>query len=709
MGAFYTQEDITEFISKNCVIPALLDGILQEDNAFHYENYAAQLLKSNPEKYLYDSVKYGYSPDWQNSIPQSIYNDTSKWNVSSTPSLGIPRETWRDTITRFKKCDKLLSSLSSSTLNSVSDLITLNIDIRQFALDVIQTADANLLKKIYHKLVRLRVLDPACGSGAFLFATMNVLEPLYEACFARMRTLNGEDNHLFSDELLDVDKWSKGNEEFYICLRIALDNIYGVDIMPEAIETAKLRLFLRIVSTLSVNPYADNLGLDPLPDIDFNLVSGNSLTGSSSANDVFSVEKDLALLTKSVAEYKSAQFERSRREALGSEKKTYIKKYQDLDRLINTQLNSDSASYSWIDGNAPLNWPVRFYEIMNQGGFDSVIGNPPYVENNKVNYSVDAFSTSSCGNLYTCMMERGFSLLKEDGYLGMIVQLPIVCTDRMVPAQNILLNRNTWLFNFDDRPGKLFENIQHIRATIVISKEGESNVYCSRYNRWHTESRPYLFNSLEVVPYCNTIEYPSIPKIGDEISKSIIAKIAGREKIEDMFERRTEFPMYYHNAPLYFTRGTNFLPYFKNEAGDSISSSVKAFYFKDAPTRDVCCCVLNSSLFYMWYVYYSDCRHLTKREIGSFPLGYNTMSKGNIGKLTSLCKELMEDLNAHKIRKITNGNRNGFNEYDEFKPKASKPIMDKIDRVLANHFGFDDKEIDYIINYDVKFRMGEDD
>ena len=66
-------------------------------------------------------------------------------------------------------------------------------------------------------------------------------------------------------------------------------------------------------------------------------------------------------------------------------------------------------------------------------------------------------------------IERSFDLSK--GPVGMIVQLPLVCTDRMISAQSLFKtqNRKSWFANFDDRPGKLFDDLQHIRATIFLS------------------------------------------------------------------------------------------------------------------------------------------------------------------------------------------------------------------------------------------------
>ena len=62
-----------------------------------------------------------------------------------------------------------------------------------------------------------------------------------------------------------------------------------------------------------------------------------------------------------------------------------------------------------------------------------------------------------------------------------------------------------------------------------------------------------------------------------------------------------------------------------------------------------------------------------------------------------------------KSRKNTTYRTTGRNViYDEYYPKLSKPIIDEIDKVLAKHYGFTDEELDFIINYDIKYRMGDE-
>ena len=119
----------------------------------------------------------------------------------------------------------------------------------------------------------------------------------------------------------------------------------------------------------------------------------------------------------------------------------------------------------------------------------------------KEQYTVIEYKTEKCGNLYPMTIERSIDLNK--GLVGMIVQLPLVCTDRMIPAQSLFKTRHrkSWFANFDDRPGKLFDDLQHIRATIFLSKKEKNldtaELYATQYKRWFTEARSTLFENID--------------------------------------------------------------------------------------------------------------------------------------------------------------------------------------------------------------------
>lgn len=119
-------------------------------------------------------------------------------------------------------------------------------------------------------LSNLSLLDPACGSGAFLVAAMKTLINVYAAILGRIEFLGDK----------KLKEWKGKIEQehpsinYYIKKQIITNNLYGVDIMEEATEIAKLRLFLALVASAQT---VDQL--EPLPNIDFNIMSGNSLIG----------------------------------------------------------------------------------------------------------------------------------------------------------------------------------------------------------------------------------------------------------------------------------------------------------------------------------------------------------------------------------------------------------------------------------------------
>ena len=116
--------------------------------------------------------------------------------------------------------------------------------------------------------------------------------------------------------------------------------------------------------------------------------------------------------------------------------------------------------------------------------------------------------------------------------------------------------------------------------------------------------------------------------------------------------------------------------------------------------------ILSSSLFYWFWRVSSNCRHLTNREIESFPLTDNI--EFNLVRLNSLCDIYEESLERNKKRTITQNKNTGEIIQDFYFCKLSKHIIDEIDKTLAECYNFTEEELDFIINYDIKYRMGEE-
>jgi len=131
--------------------------------------------------------------------------------------------------------------------------------------------DANLCDRLIHDILpNLSLLDPACGSGAFLVAAMKTLISVYTAVIGTIK-LKGD--RRLKKWLTEVEA-NHPSLSYFVKKRIITDNLYGVDIMEEATEIAKLRLFLALVSSAQ-----EVEELEPLPNIDFNIMAGNSLIG----------------------------------------------------------------------------------------------------------------------------------------------------------------------------------------------------------------------------------------------------------------------------------------------------------------------------------------------------------------------------------------------------------------------------------------------
>jgi len=113
----------------------------------------------------------------------------------------------------------------------------------------------------------------------------------------------------------------------------------------------------------------------------------------------------------------------------------------------------------------------------------------------------------------------------------------------------------------------------------------------------------------------------------------------------------------------------------------------------------------NSSLFYWFYSVFSDCEHINDVLLREAPIP----SAWQISQWGTIHNRLQKDIAAHATRKTINTKQGHKIEYDEIKAMGSKGLIDEIDCVLAKHYGFTDDELDFIVNYDIKYRMGQDD
>ena len=268
-GAYYTKEDITAYMAEGTIIPRLLDMATVAARASNCTDDVFRPLGEDPDRYIRPAVGHGLAwdaRDTENPVrvdpPRELPNDInagigdptkrSNWDQPAYegkgPSLvyAHARESWRHVVARRQRYAEVCEKLASGGVGDASDLVTLNLDGQRLILDVIErTAPPKLVWAIWRAATSISILDPTCGSGAFLFAALKVLEPIYTACLIRMRDLRPPG----ADEVLaELDRHA--SERYFILKSIVLNNLYGVDIMKEAVEICKLRLFLKLVAQL---------------------------------------------------------------------------------------------------------------------------------------------------------------------------------------------------------------------------------------------------------------------------------------------------------------------------------------------------------------------------------------------------------------------------------------------------------------------------
>ena len=760
MGAYYTKEDITGYITRNTLLPFILDTVRRDHPAaFTGPDSVWRLLQDDPDAYIYPAVQQtertegGAPAPLPDAIAAGLDDVTARdaWNTRTPPDTewGLPTEIWRETVSRRQRYLDLRQTLAEGEVTEVHQLVTLNLDIEAFTYDVIQQCESpDLLRAFRNALREVKVLDPTCGSGAFLFAALERLETLYTACLERMQafigaldTEEGADAHPerykdFRKELRAAyDTQQHPNLTYFVLKRILLDNLYGVDIMPEAVEVCKLRLFLKLAA--QVEPGGR---LEPLPDVDFNVRAGNALVGYATRTDALRGLKvsqepgkqqelifedaeaaldriatsldDVARLTEQFRKQQTkhgGRVTKADKDALKAKTATLT---DELDTALALEYGVDAddpdAFAAWKASHQPFHWFAEFYDVMDDGGFDVIIGNPPYVQLRKIkDYELRGYDTLDGGDLYPLVMERCMNTGDAEGWQGFIVPVSSVSTDGYSSLQDLIRQRSVIFSAYDDRPSKLF-NLQHSRLAIhlIVPTQVQNSTLSTRYNKWMSDERDVLFEALTYADTGSDAISNSLPKLSHPIEDRILDKLQSDGATLGTFEnRKRKHVIYYSRKVGYFLQALNFVPIVLNGNGERREpSEFKRLRFSEKNIATIALACLNSNLMY-WFVHvFSDCRHLNKREVAGFPVDLERLAGGASEQaLLDATKRLMQDLKDNSVnrtwRDLTIQN---------IIPRHSKPIIDEIDTVLADHYGFTDEELDFIVNYDVKYRLGVD-
>ncbi|MCS6918381.1 MAG: BREX-1 system adenine-specific DNA-methyltransferase PglX [Fimbriimonadales bacterium] len=253
--------------------------------------------------------------------------------------------------------------------------------------------DASQLRdpeKVLDALRRVRVCDPACGSGAYLLGMLHELLELRAALFEQKRL---DARTLYQRKLEIIQR-----------------NLYGVDIDPFAVEIARLRLWLSLVVDDTRNPLDDPNVDVSLPNLDFKIEQGDSLI----APDPQGGQQPDMFRQQQIEEYERLKADYMR--AHGDEQKRVLREQV---KSLRAEIQQWAHPQGGVEG---FDWRVEFAEVFKDGGFDIIVANPPYVRQELIDSEVKEklqaqYRDAAVGrsDLYVYFYARALQLLKPGG------------------------------------------------------------------------------------------------------------------------------------------------------------------------------------------------------------------------------------------------------------------------------------------------------
>lgn len=363
-------------------------------------------------------------------------------------------------------------------------------------------------KRIMQSLYECKVLDPACGSGAFpvgmlqqMVHILGRIDPdntqwkemlLDNAAQESREAFQSESGEERSERLRDIEQAFDEQCNFpdYARKLYLIENcLYGVDIQPIAIQISKLRFFISlVVDQKTTDDPVNNFGIRPLPNLEAKFVAGNTLIPLDKSEDnlgrtseIIATEERLKEANHRIFNAKTVKTKRKWKTRLKELRSELILQLSDNGFLAGDAVNQ-LASWDMFDQNAAASFFDADWMFGVREGFDIVIGNPPYVQVKKGLVKVKYFPYSEGKdvgkqNMYKLFIECGYNLLTKSGVFVMIVQSSLMC-DMSAAFTRELLLRKTSIAKFVEFPkntdninAQVFKNVLQGTCICIFTKE----------------------------------------------------------------------------------------------------------------------------------------------------------------------------------------------------------------------------------------------
>lgn len=486
-GLFEAQED--DFFAKDS------KGIHQINFALHIPNDWFLKFFETLEQYNFtidensiNDFEVSIDPEMLGTIFENLLAeidpDTEKSARKSTGSFYTPRE-----IVDYMVEQSLLQYIKTKT--NIEDEEQLEILLKD---DAENPFNNKQTVAILEALSEVKILDPACGSGAFPMGVLHKIIALLKkldkgAIWWKAKQVEKAAKVLDSKYLNDFkEKIENSNSDYARKLGVIQHSIYGVDIQPIAAEISKLRSFLSLIIDENIDDKADNRGIEPLPNLEFKFVTANTLIGLDEGKKEGMMAFDFGETTD--LQNQLQQLRNTYLQASPQEKENLKQQFEKLQtQIYKNELKAggqnkraqqlvawkpfSNESSAWFD-------PDWMFGVEK---FDVVIGNPPYVQVPKGIYSITNFPYSEGKdkgkqNLYKLFVEQSYNLCKKSGISCLIVQSSLMCDLSSTHTRELLLN-NTEIICILEFPKKASDSSKQVFSTVLQG----TCVYVSKKNK----------------------------------------------------------------------------------------------------------------------------------------------------------------------------------------------------------------------------------
>lgn len=691
-------------------------------------------------------AEVGIDPEMLGQIFENLLEDNKDKGAYYTPKE----------IVRYMCKESLISYLQNDFPRQYREAI------RQFVATYDLSALPNeIVEEVDRRLINIKICDPAIGSGAF---PMGLLKELF---FCRGAIEN-------FDNSVEIKR------------HIIQENIYGVDLEKGAVDIARLRFWLTLV--------VDEASPEVLPNLDYKIMQGNSLfttfngkylnisdsqqhkyinkirqkkaelsklqkaffeqVGEKKLSTGITIKKNIldiislqlgheleawaqtsaiqgAIFTEMQDEVISMQQIKS---AVTGEKKAIIQLGEDLRRILTDEsLPLEERAKTDLHF---FDWKVMYSDVFEQGGFDIVIGNPPYgaklsdddkkvvkrfyktTVSRQMSRERDAIYLRFLGrenevpcpkikgstDTYTLFIELAYWLLRRDAFMAYIVPISLTSSDSLSGVHKLLLEkcRGIKISSYSVRPQPVFKNAV-VNTSILMFQKTLTPCQQLLATKMHRKGGNFdLQQLIDRLQFTDVLKHLKmigrIPKIGLDTEKVILDKIWALSPLSSKV-RENGNPIYYRTTGgRYFKIVTNY---------STGSTKEKAILF-EKELSDAIGCILSSNLSFWYYQIISNNLDWKSEELLSFTIP--ELTDENINDLSSLYQEYQTDIEAKaNVRQSSGESRYNVTQFKEYKIVKSKPIIDRIDDYICPLYGLTNEERDFVKNYELEFRMAGDD